>query len=55
LLYERHLIYIRFKLKKQSQEDEDRKRVIEKELKDIEKQIGNIVMAITNGFIQGEF
>lgn len=42
-------------LKKQSQGDEDKKSVIEKELKDIEKQIGNIVMAITNGFIQEEF
>lgn len=42
-------------LKKQSQGDEDKRGVIEKELKDIEKQIGNIVMAITNGFIQEEF
>lgn len=42
-------------LKKQSQGVEDKKSVIEKELKDIEKQIGNIVMAITNGFIQEEF
>lgn len=41
--------------KKQSQGDEDKRGVIEKELKDIEKQIGNIVMAITNGFIQEEF
>lgn len=42
-------------LKKQSQGDEDKRGVIEKELKDIEKQIGNIVIAITNGFIQEEF
>ena len=42
-------------LKKQSEGDEDRRGIIEKELKDIEKQIGNIVMAITNGFIQEEF
>lgn len=42
-------------LKKQSEGDEDKRGIIEKELKDIEKQIGNIVMAITNGFIQEEF
>lgn len=39
-------------LKKQSQGDEDKRGVIKKELKDIEKQIDNIVMGITNGFIQ---
>lgn len=42
-------------LKKQSQEDVDKRGAIEKELKDIEKQTGNIVMVITNRFIQEEF
>lgn len=42
-------------LKKQSQGEEDKRGVIEKELKEIKKQIDNIVIAITNGFIQEEF
>ncbi|WP_243431706.1 recombinase family protein [Clostridium botulinum] len=42
-------------LKNQNKGDEDKRAVFEKELKEIEKQIGNIVTAITNGFMQEEF
>lgn len=42
-------------LKKQSKGHEDKRGVIRKEIKGIEKQIDNIATAIINGFIQEEF
>lgn len=42
-------------LRKQNKSDEDKKSVFQKELEEVEKQISNIVTAITNGFIQEEF
>ncbi|WP_455794279.1 zinc ribbon domain-containing protein [Clostridium butyricum] len=42
-------------LRKQNKGDDDKRAVFQKELKEVEKQIGNIVNAITNGFMQEEF
>lgn len=42
-------------IQKQNRVDNDKKEVLVKELKEIDKQIDNIVTAITNGFVQEEF
>lgn len=42
-------------LRKQNKGDEDKRVVFQKELGEVENQIGNIVTAITNGFVQEEF
>lgn len=42
-------------IQKQNKIDEEKKEVFTKELKEIDKQIGNIVAAIANGFMQEEF
>ena len=42
-------------IQKQNKIDEEKKEVFTKQLKEIDKQIGNIVAAIANGFIQEEF
>ncbi|WP_243277776.1 zinc ribbon domain-containing protein [Clostridium yunnanense] len=42
-------------LRRQNKGDEDKRVVFQEELGEVENQIGNIVNAITNGFMQEEF